>query len=217
MNYVDIIILIIIVLLGVLGAKRGFVKSVIGILSLAASVALAWMLYPVIAEILESVGVKKAIYEAIYNNIASAIGAGKSPDAFPQIIGQAIESGETAISQSVASSAAVTVLNAIAFVLVLVISKIVIFVASKILIKISNFSIIGFFNRIFGGLFGVLQGIIIVYIALTVIYAVAPIRENPVISKQIESSYLAKVMYGEKPITQMIEDKGGVDDGQSTT
>ena len=71
MNYVDIIILIIIVLLGVLGARRGFVKSVIGILSLAASVALAWMLYPVIAEILESIGVKNAIYETIYNNIAS--------------------------------------------------------------------------------------------------------------------------------------------------
>lgn len=211
MNYVDIIILIIIVLLGVLGARRGFVKSVIGILSLAASVALAWMLYPVIAEILESIGVKNAIYETIYNNIASAISTGQSPDAFPQIMRQAIESGEAAISQSVANSAAVTVLNAIAFILVLIVSKVIIFLASKILIKISNFSIIGFFNRIFGGLFGVLQGILIVYVALTIIYAVAPLRENPVISTEIENSAVAKYMYGSK----MIENEGEDINGQT--
>lgn len=211
MNYVDIIILIIIVLLGVLGARRGFVKSVIGILSLAASVALAWMLYPVIAEMLESIGVKNAIYETIYNNIASAISTGQSPDAFPQIMRQAIESGEAAISQSVANSAAVTVLNAIAFILVLIVSKVIIFLASKILIKISNFSIIGFFNRIFGGLFGVLQGILIVYVALTIIYAVAPLRENPVISTEIENSAVAKYMYGNK----MIENEGEDINGQT--
>lgn len=216
MNYIDIIILIIIAVLFVIGAKRGLVKSVIGILSFAASIALAWILYPVIAEILESVGVKSVIYEAIYNNIISAINEGQSPDTFPQIIRYAVESGEAAISQSVANSVAVTAINLIAFILVLVVSKIIIFMASKILIKISNISIIGFFNRILGGIFGAIQGVLIVYILLTAIYALSPLRENPAIGEGIENSKIAGMMYQNNPITEMIESEGADGYGQTT-
>ena len=200
----DIIIFLIIGGFALLGFKKGFVRSVVGILSLAASAVLAWLLYPVVSDILTSLGIKMALTENIQGSLGEYIGGGGELSMLPQGIRAAIESGRAELISSAADTAAQIALNIIAFIAVLIVSRIIIWLAVRLLNIIAKLPVIGLFNRAAGMLLGALQGVAVVYIILTVIYATAPMDGGTEINSMIEESALASVMYENNPIVDVV-------------
>lgn len=200
----DIIIFLIIGGFALLGFKKGFVRSVVGILSLAASAVLAWLLYPVVSDILTSIGIKMALTENIQGSLGEYIGGGGELSMLPQGIRAAIESGRAELISSAADTAAQIALNIIAFIAVLIVSRIIIWLAVRLLNIIAKLPVIGLFNRAAGMLLGALQGVAVVYIILTVIYATAPMDGGTEINSMIEESALASVMYENNPIVDVV-------------
>lgn len=200
----DIIIILIIGGFALFGFKKGFVRSVVGILSLAASVVLAWLLYPVVSDMLASLGVKMTLTENIRESLSGYIGGGEELAMLPQGIRTAIESGSAELVSGAAGTAAQITLNIIAFIAVLIAARIIIQIAAKLLNIIAGLPVIGLFNRAAGMLLGALQGIAVVYIIFAVIYAAAPIDGNTRINSMIEESTLAEIMYKNNPIVDIV-------------
>ena len=200
----DIIIFLIIGGFTLFGFKKGLVRSVVGILSLAASAVLAWLLYPVISDILASLGIKMTLTENIQESLSGYIGGGEELAMLPQGIRTAIESGSMELVSSAAGTAAQIALNIIAFIAVLIVSRIIIQIAAKLLNIITRLPVIGLFNRAAGMLLGALQGVAVVYIILAIIYATAPMDGGTKMNSMIEESALASVMYENNPIVDVV-------------
>lgn len=196
----DIVVILIIAGFAIFGYKKGLVRSVVGILSLAASIALAWILYPVVADLLVTFGVDTLLFENIQSMIGGVIGGDTELQALPEVIKAAAESGRNGLIDSAAGAATQIVLNIIAFLSVLILSRIIIWIGIRVLNILSKLPVIGFFNRAGGLLIGALQGAIVVYIVLAIVYAAVPLRNSPDINKAMESSALAGKMYQENPI-----------------
>ncbi len=207
-NYMDIAVVAIIVFFAVWGFKRGFVKSIVGMLSLAASLILAWMLYPVISQLLETIGVKMAVYESIqdvlYENMQN-----DSIANLPKFLQDAVQGGQKSIIDSTALGAAKMVLDIVSFIVVLIASRIVIWIAKKLLIVMAEMPIISFFNRIAGLLFGAVQGVLIVFILFAVIFAISPLREGVEVVDAVNASTVAKTLYDANPLVKIFDFDGG--------
>lgn len=203
-NYMDITVVVIIAFFAVWGFKRGFVKSIVGILSLAASLLLAWMLYPIISQLLETVGVKTAIFESIQNVLYEHT-QGDNISSLPKFLQAAAAEGQRDIIDSTALGAAKMVLDIISFIAVLILSRIIIWIAQKFLIVLSEMPIVGLLNRVAGLLFGAAQGALIVFIVFTLIYAISPLSENIGIVEAVNTSVVAKPLYDANPIVDIFD------------
>lgn len=52
--------------------------------------------------------------------------------------------------------------------------------------------------------FGIIEGVIIIYLVLALVYAITPLRENENTQKYISESTLTKAMYENNPIVQLV-------------
>ena len=211
-SYMDIIVIAIIATSAVFGYKRGFLRSIIGMLSLIASIALAWVLYPVVSDLLTSMGFRDIVFEKIQEVMSSYIGTSEQISALPQFMQSAVVTGSGEILFSTATTVAETILNIISFIAVLIIARIIIWIAQKLLIALSKMPIIGFLNRIAGLIFGALQGLLITFILFSLIYAIVPMSDNSSLYGSIENSVIAGKIYNSNPIINIF-----VSDEDSTT
>ncbi len=200
----DILVVLIVTVFAILGYKKGFVKSVVGILSLAASIVLAWVLYPIAADLLKTFGVENVLFESIQRTAENYIGG--EFESIPAAMRSVAEAGANGIVYGVAEGGAKIVLNIIAFICVMIASRIIIWVGVRLLKILSSIPVISLFNRV-GGLFlGVCQGILIVYLLLTMIFAIEPLKNIDLISMAVKDSEITAKMYENNPVTNIFKD-----------
>lgn len=200
----DIIVLLIIAAFAVIGVKRGFIRSVVGVLSFAASIALAWILHPVVSELMMSFGIDITLTERIRESMLGYVTAGGEFTMLPEAVRLAVEAGQLEVVNAVAKSAADMAMNIIAFIGVLILSRVVIWIAIRLLNIMSKLPVINGFNRIAGLLLGLVQGVAVVYIALALIFAFAPVGTNDSINEIMEDSSVAILMYDNNPIVDIL-------------
>lgn len=200
LSYMDFIVIAIITIFAIFGFKRGFLRSIIGMLSLIASIALAWMLYPIVTDLFTSLGFRNIVFEKIQDVMSSYIGNAESISALPEFMRAAASEGTTEIIASTASALAETVVNIISFISVLIIARIVIWIAQKLLIAVSKIPLIGFVNKLAGLILGAAQGLLITFVLFSLIYAIVPISDNSSLYNSIENSVIAGKIYDANPI-----------------
>ncbi len=199
--WADIVVILLVAIFAIVGWYKGFMKSVIGIASLVASLVLAWMLSPAVADLFIIAGLKEGIYE----RIAGTIGGGNAwLDGLPEAWRSAVEAGQSGAISATANMISEAIVNIIAFLTVLIVVRVLIWVAANMLNLLAKLPVINFFNRTMGLALGVIQGMLIVLILLTMVYAIMPMRENPVLAQAIENSQLTKFIYENNPITDLI-------------
>lgn len=200
----DIAVLLIIAVFAVIGVKRGFVRSVVGVLSFAASIALAWILHPVVSDVMVSLGVDITLAEKIRDSIMGYTSAGGEITVLPETVGAAVQAGQIEVVNAVAKSAAGIAMNIVAFTGVLIISRIIIWIAVKLLNILSKLPVVNGFNRIAGLLLGLVQGTAVVYVILALIFAFAPVGTNESVNGFMENSSVAILMYENNPVIDII-------------
>lgn len=210
LNYMDFIVIAIIAIFAAFGYKRGFLRSTLGILSLIASIALAWMLYPVVTDLLTSLGLSNIVFEKIQDVISSHIGITGQISTLPQFMRTAVAEGSAEIVASTTAAVTETVMNIISFIAVLIIARIIIWIAQKLLTAVSKMPLIGFANKLAGLLLGSAQGILIIFILFSLIYAIVPMSDNSSLYNSIENSVIAGKIYDANPIINIfVSDEDG--------
>lgn len=210
-NTADIVVVLIIVLFAVCGWRRGFMRSVIGLLSLAASIVLAYILRPVISDLLNASPLHNMVLGSISERLNSS--AAEKAALLPKAIQSAAESGTNALTSGTAAQLTGFVINIISFILVLAAARLIILVAARILKTVSKLPVIGLIDKAAGMFVGVVKAVVIVYVVLAVIGAAVPATDNNYLIYTIENSMLAKSMYVQNPICEFLS--GGTNSSEA--
>lgn len=180
-NGADIVLLILLGLFAFWGWRSGFLKMGFGLLSFVIALVLGRILYPYCSSFLKGTPVYQSLLDAAQNHMPSNM----------DIFG---------LAGDVSTYLAELALNVIAFLLVVVIVKLLLMIISKLLRLFASLPVIGLVNRLAGLVFGVLEGFLVVAVMLAAIYVIAPLRDNPVIGREIEKSVVVREWYLDNPL-----------------
>ena len=198
--FLDLIICAIIFLCVVIYAKRGFVKSVFGIVAFVAAIILAFILSTPISNFTYDKVIEPTVSTAIENTINKQVASSTEAltenvlDALPAFIRNNIDKGNISninfldvdTAESLADKICETVVKPgaiyflkiiISLILFIVLSFIFKFVV-KLLNKVFSFSIIGKVNRTLGGIIGVIMGLVITLLFVLIVNVVVSVSDG---------------------------------------
>lgn len=201
---VDLIVLAIVLLFVFLGYKRGLVKVAFKLCTFFIAIILAFMLYKPIAKIvIENTNIDETIETKITDKI---LPEGKTDtdevdlsESLPTII---LKNSENTV-QSIAKSCSNTLIETACLVLIFIIAKIVLKFITALADLIAKLPILKQFNKLGGTIYGIIEGLFIVFVGFAVISLIAPMLDAYVL-EAINSSTLGSICYNNNILLKII-------------
>ena len=205
-NYIDLLILILMILSVYFGYKKGFLKTITGVLSIILSLVIAVSLYQPVEKYIK----KTVVYEYVYDNVNSQLetpdeetnqiseyGAGKLnlPRNFLKTMQIKANDAKESITDTIADFSADSAVKIISMLLVFFAARLIILGILAIAGLIKKLPLIGWSDRILGVLFGFVRGFLIIYLILAVITVSAHIKSDNFLARAVKQSEIAKIMY----------------------
>ena len=207
---VDLIILAIIVLCIVIGYIRGLTGSLIKILSFVLSVIIAFILFvPVSNLIINNTEIDENIETSIRNAILSGEENGEAamPETITDYIGQKVDEASDSAKETVVDSTArevsLTIVKAGTWIALFIVTRILLILLRFITSLIAKLPIIKQFDKLGGFIYGLLEGLIIVYVVLAIISFVSPMMSGD-IANAIDNSTIGSMMYNNNLLLKII-------------
>lgn len=190
---VDLIIVAIIVLSTFLAYQKGLVKLAIGLCTFAISIVLTFILYqPITNVVINVTGIDEAIENSIYEKANGIMQENNKED---EITNQIIETAKNEMLPETARNLAINIVTGGVIIILFVAIKIALRLISAIADAIAKLPIIDQLNKTGGMIYGLLRGILIIYVALLILSVPAQIDPTNEINQSIEQSSLGKTMY----------------------
>ena len=184
---IDIIIILFILASIFLGYKKGLVSLGINLVAFIIAILITFILYRSIANvIINSTQVDENLQATIENQIGEVI----SNDAETG----AIESATNSILQGGSRTLAINIIYGITMIVLFIIARIALIFISAIANMVSKLPILNQFNKLGGIIYGLLRGVIIVYVILMVVNLIITLNPTGKIKENIDETYLAKTM-----------------------
>ena len=182
---IDLIILAIILLCTFLGYKKGLIGVVFKIISFFIAILLAFILSGPISNWIMEIETKEVEKKDINNT--------------SQIIVDYINKQTTEVKnagiKSIAKQITETAIRVIVMIVIYIITKIILFFFRKLAEALSELPLIKQFNKLGGTIYGVLKGLLIVYVILATLSLLAPMISNGSLFEMINSSIIGSFMY----------------------
>lgn len=204
---IDLVVVAILILNIIIGYKKGLVNAIFNICAFLIAIAATFILYkPVSNIIINNTDIEQKIKEVIINNNTNEenIENTQNQDSSEKTtIQQYIDNAIKGVEETAKEETTELVANAIASKGVQILTWIVLFVGIRIVLTILKFLIKGIselpiikqFNQVGGLAYGVLKGLIIIYLLLTVMFLVISINGNGEIADAINDSHITKFLY----------------------
>ena len=201
---IDLIVLAIVLLFVFLGYKRGLVKVAFKLCTFFIAIILAFMLYKPVAKIvIENTNIDETIETKITDKI---LPEGKTEtdeidlsESLPSII---LKNSENTV-QSIAKSCSNTLIETACLVLIFIIAKIVLKFVTALADLIAKLPILKQFNKLGGTIYGIIEGLFIVFLGFAVISLIAPMLDVSVL-EAINSSTLGSICYNNNILLKII-------------
>lgn len=224
-NWMDVCIIILIILNGLRGLSIGLVLSVFSIVSYIAAGIIAKLYYPTLTNyILNNTNLIAKIQSFVFSKIKysdvarSEVGANANIfDAMnlPKIIenllmkSDAIKQYGEGVTNNIYNyiSFAITqmIVEILSIIAIFLVVKFLINIAASILDGIASLPVINQFNRLGGFVFGIIKGVLIIFILFAIIVPAVSIFPSNFISIGLKNSILAKYFYDYNIILYMIK------------
>lgn len=218
---IDIIIIAVIALCTFLGYKKGLIKLAVGILGFFLAIIIALVLYtPISNFIINNTNVKDNIKNAISDTVKSYVikeesaeGEEKQQESKVMVTyidgivakqKEMIVTGEKELIDTVSDNVAVNIIRIGVALAVFIISKLILIFINVFADLIGKLPIIKQFNKAGGTIYGVIQGILIVYIVFAIISLIAPMLNNTDFLKQINNSLIGNMVYNNNIILKLL-------------
>lgn len=201
---VDLIIIGIILLFTFLGYKRGLIKVAIKLCTFVIALVVAFMLYKPVANIvIEKTGIDESIQNTITNTIlpegATVTDEVDLSNNIPSVILNNAENTVESISTSISNTLIETACLLIIYVAVKIVLKFVTIIADLI----AKLPILNQFNKLGGTLYGILEGLLIVFVGFAVISLTAPLFDTSLL-ETINNSTLGSLFYNNNIILKFL-------------
>lgn len=218
---IDIIIIAVIALCTFLGYKKGLIKLAVGILGFFLAIIIALILYtPISNFIINNTNIKDNIKNAISDTVKSYVikeenaeGEEKQQESKVMVTyidgivakqKEMIVTGEKELIDTVSDNVAVNIIRMGVALAVFIISKLILIFINVFADLIGNLPIIKQFNKAGGTIYGVIQGILIVYIVFAIISLIAPMLNNTDFLEQINNSLIGNIVYNNNIILKLL-------------
>lgn len=213
---IDLIIVGILVLCILLGYKKGLTKCVIKILSFVIAIIIAAILFkPVSNFVIDNTQIDESIESSILNLVKEDIeedGKVKEdsnlPNAMVEYINKtvtdAVETTKTTIVQEVAKQLSTTTINIGVAILLFILVRIALAFISGLSSIITDLPIIKQFDKAGGIIYGILKGLIIIFVIFALISFISPLIEQTGIIQAINKSFIGGSLYNNNIILKMI-------------
>lgn len=206
---VDIVIIGIILLCLIIGYVRGLTGSLIKILSFVLSIIIAFILFvPISNFIINNTQIDEKIEQSIREKlIDNSQEDEKMPEAITDYIGQKVEQAtddaKEAIINSTAKDVSITIVKSGTWIILFIIARILLIFLKFITGLIARLPVIKQFDKLGGIIYGILEGLVIVYVLLAIISFASPVVDGNII-KDIEKSNVGSVMYNDNLLLKII-------------
>ena len=201
---IDLIIVAIILLFTFLGYKRGLIKVAIKLCTFIIAIIVAFVLYkPISNVVIENTGIDESIETAITDRIlpegASVDEEVELSNDLPSVI---LKNGENTV-QSIATSFSNTIIEAVCFFIIFIAVKIILKFITALADLIAKLPILKQFNALGGTIYGVLEGLFLVFIGFAIISLIAPLIDVSIL-EAINSSTLGSIFYNNNILLNFI-------------
>lgn len=207
---VDLVVLAIIVLCIILGYVRGLTGSLIKILSFVLSIVIAFVLFiPISNLVIENTQIDESLEQSIREMI---IGNEQNeennmPEAITDYIGQKVEQAaddaKTAVVDSTSKDVAETMVKAGTWIVLFIVARILLVFLKFITSLIARLPIIKQFDKLGGIAYGLIEGLVIVYLLLALVSFIAPMFDNSIITA-IKDSFVGSIFYNNNLLLKII-------------
>lgn len=214
---VDLIIIAIVLLFIIVGYKKGLTGSLIKLLSFAIAVVLALILYkPVANTIIQRTQIDENLENAIITTFISQennqIKQEKKQSNMPETIvnnintqiDEATAEAKNAIVENTAMKTTKTIINIGSGILIYIIVRFILFIISIFAKQITKLPIIKQMDKTGGIIYGILEGMVIVYILLSIISLLSVIWNDNIIIQAITKSTIGDMLYNNNIILKLL-------------
>ena len=197
----DIIIILIFLASAFMGYKKGLVNVIFNVLAFVIALIITFLLYkPVTSLVINNTNLDEKISSIIVDN--GTIKNEQTEDdeirdnAYIEKYVKDIAIDKT---NNVVEDVSITVSKKIVEIIVMIglfiISRIVLILLKFIFNSVAELPIIKQFNEVGGLLYGILRGIIVIFILLAILFFIVSISNNQTFTKLIDTSFITKIIY----------------------
>ena len=186
---VDIIIIAIILVSTFLAYRKGLITLAIQLVSVIIAVVLTLILYkPVSNVIINVTGIDEMIQNAILEE-ANDIMTNNQENA-----NQVVESIQNNMLPETARTISINIIQGAVILILYVIIRIILRFVTALANLVAKLPILNQFNKLGGVIYGILRGLLIVYILLLLVNVSGEIEEKNKVYTTVEESYIGKMM-----------------------
>lgn len=217
---IDVIFLLIILIFGIVGYSKGFLRSVLSLIGFAASILIAYIFADYFATILNNLfgwgdTIRHFVAKQVENLSSSFVLESRTSVEglvevinssgvsiifkllFPKIIeGADFSQGALTVADVISVKASALAMNIIAMAILFVLLRIVVAILNRILKTIPEKSVVGEINKWLGFIFGLARGLIVGCLILVITYILCMIPAvNSVVYPYISNSAITSFVY----------------------
>ena len=190
---VDLIIIGIIALSVFLAYRKGFISLSVKLFAFIIAIVVTAILYQPVSNLIINVsGIDESIENAILEKTSEIMIEEK--DENPEIANQLIESAKNEILPQTARTLAVNAVRAIVMIVLFIAVRIGLNFVTALANLIAKLPIIKQLNKAGGIVYGLVRGILIVYVALIVVNFAGTLNPNNTVYEKVNASYIGKTM-----------------------
>ena len=197
---IDIILVLIVALSAFLGYKKGLVELGAKLFAGIIAIVITLIIYkPVGNIVIKNTSIDEKIENTILEKTTNVIDE-NSKISDNKYIQDASDNAVSQVKEEVlpeqARNIAVNVVYGATALILFIVSKIVLSIVISLANAVASLPILKQFNEVGGLLYGLVRGAIISFVLILVIGTVAKLNPNGSLSKNVESTYLLKEVYG---------------------
>lgn len=213
---IDIILLLLFTGMIIIGVKKGFVKTILGFVAMAAAFFIAYQLSAVLSPVIYERFLSERVFETIKMNLTDASGATAAAKQVSAVMAtipefviniaasigidtkgltekiNGLDNTSATITRELADSVAApiitAVVHAILFVALLVILYILLMIIVRLIDKFFKLPFLKTANKLLGGILGAVKGFILVFLLCVILNVAAGISTNSVFTQAVDSS-----------------------------
>ena len=206
--WADIFILIVILITGVFGWRKGIAASIFACVRwVICLVAALFGASPLQAFLDAKFGIQQRIIDRLVTTLTGAVTGRAYYQSIPVQLQKSIAEFTQETALKTATSLADTMTHILMFVLIFVVLALITSLIGKLLSRRDKDDTIGVINGFFGFLFGLFKGVILVGLLMLVLFPLLS-RVSPstaaTVAENIRQSHFAVILYDHNPITMFL-------------
>ncbi len=201
---IDLAVIAIILISTFLGYKKGLIKVALNLCTFFIAIILAFIFFkPFSSIVIQKTSIDESIQHVLTPNIKiENLSDATQPDLISNLPVFILKNGENTV-QEIAVKISNLIINTGCFLVIFLVAKIILHFVTILADAIAKLPILNQFNKLGGTLYGLLNGIFIVFVGFAVISLIAPLIDAPILST-IQSTTVASILYNNNILLKFI-------------